>query len=810
MTYDLTGIMHSTIGQLKQVEQMMEQDRDFFYELEESNDKIIVKELEDSLFSPLQIMVMGAFSTGKSSFINALLGEELTVVGALPTTAVISKLVYGPEAKVVVHFKNKERRTYAPTEFRQLTSEQEPAWRELHDHIDYVVYEVPIDLLRSINIIDSPGLDALHEHHIEATKQFIRYADTVLWIMSAEAALTSKELAHIEQLEGRMKPLVIVNKIDTIDEEEDSVEDIVLEVKKKLKHRVQDVLAVSARLALQGKLGHDEEALEESLLPAIEAYIDEQIIPHSLEYKMDKLLNTISFMLLNVEFTFALYTKATYFDFTFFNEGQTSKRLVNVTAYRQVLLAIVQQVFSYCEEKSLEGKAESHGLMGLLYLFGYVYLQNTEKGLRYLEYAALHQNIVAQGLLFIYHYMLVLKELKEWQCSYIKRKAVFNLKDSAHYDKANYWAKELQKLDITQVDAMAKRFIEHVHGFRCAELLFCENRGEECEAMYEELRHLLAHDEAVGIYTTLPMLGQLYENGLGGPANAQEAYRLYQVSSDHMVADGMLHMALYHLKHGNRKHGDAIMVWFKAAAEHGNRDALQYMSNLYFDSENPLTYDISYVVWALEKALEVAESSEFKTSAENVLLNIYGQGLDGIIEPQLDKLETLCLQIMDHNPNALVYYGEILWAKGEEEEQRACFEKGVQQGWHEAKEALALSLAGTSAIQEDPAVRWRYITLLRDLTEVPYMQFLTSLLFLNPGPYTKPNYDTFKYWLELAAQHNEGQAYHALALQYNYGQYGYPKDYGKALFCMEKAIELGFEDVNNDLKMIKKNMQKQY
>ena len=90
------------------------------------------------------------------------------------------------------------------------------------------------------------------------------------------------------------------------------------------------------------------------------------------------------------------------------------------------------------------------------------------------------------------------------------------------------------------------------------------------------------------------------------------------------------------------------------------------------------------------------------------------------------------------------------------------------------------------------------------------MQFLTSLLFLKPGPYTKPNYDTFKYWLELAAQHNEGQAYHALALQYNYGQYGYPKDYGKALFCMEKAIELGFEDVNNDLKMIKKNMQKQY
>ncbi|WP_295789713.1 dynamin family protein [uncultured Veillonella sp.] len=814
MTYDLMGIMHSTIEQLKQLERLIERDREIFYDDEISIDKVNVQELADSMFSPLQIMVMGAFSTGKSSFINALLGENLTVVGALPTTAVITKLVYGPEAKVVVHFKNKEQREYDPIEFRQLTAEQEDAWLELHRQIDYVTYEVPIELLKSINIIDSPGLDALNEHHMETTKQFIRYADTVLWIMSAEAALTTKELAHIEQLEGRMKPLVIVNKIDTIDEEEDSVEDIIDEVERKLKHRVQAVLPVSAQLALEGKLKTCEELLEDSLLPQVETYIKERIIPHSLDYKMDKLINTISFMVLKVEWALGFYRESSYFDMTLFKLKKTPLKGLSVQAYRRSLLDIIQSIQLYCEEQSLEGKAESLGFMGLMYLFGYAYFQDTEKGITYLEYAAMKQNSVAQGLLFVHHYMVVIKHLQEWQQFYLNKKVPFNLRDLPSYDKAVYWAKSFNTLDITQVDSITKHFIEMAHEFMCEDLLLTEfqavDGARELDVVYKELRQLLSQDEAVGIYSTLPMLGHLHECGLGGPVNLQEAYRLYQVSSDHMVHEGMLRMALYHLKHGNGKHGNAIMAWFKAAAEHGNTATLEHMINLYFDTEHDITYDISYVLWALEKALTINDHPALRVAAEDVLLNLYALGIDGVIEPQFEKLEEVSLDLLEHNPKALVFYGEVLWAKGLEAEQRAYLEQGVQRGWREAKEALALALAGDRAIEKDPKARWQYITLLRDLTDVPYMQFLISLLFLKPGPYIEPDYERFKYWLELAAQNNEGQAYHVLALQYNYGQYGYPKDYSKALLCMEKAIELGFEDKDDDLQMIRRNMSKPY
>ena len=64
-----------------------------------------VEEVIENINSPLTIMVMGEFSTGKSTFINALMGEPITKVDAKPTTAVITKLVYGERDRIVVHYR---------------------------------------------------------------------------------------------------------------------------------------------------------------------------------------------------------------------------------------------------------------------------------------------------------------------------------------------------------------------------------------------------------------------------------------------------------------------------------------------------------------------------------------------------------------------------------------------------------------------------------------------------------------------------------------------------------------------------------
>ena len=53
-----------------------------------------------------KIMVMGNFKNGKSTFINALLGQEILPAYAVPTTAIINEIKYGEKPKAVLHFLN--------------------------------------------------------------------------------------------------------------------------------------------------------------------------------------------------------------------------------------------------------------------------------------------------------------------------------------------------------------------------------------------------------------------------------------------------------------------------------------------------------------------------------------------------------------------------------------------------------------------------------------------------------------------------------------------------------------------------------
>ena len=100
--------------------------------------------------APLQVMVMGSFSTGKSSFINALLGEDVTAVGALPTTAIITKLSHGENKEVVVHYLDETEKTYPVADFLGMVDENSQAWKDLREKISYVDRFLPLDILGSI------------------------------------------------------------------------------------------------------------------------------------------------------------------------------------------------------------------------------------------------------------------------------------------------------------------------------------------------------------------------------------------------------------------------------------------------------------------------------------------------------------------------------------------------------------------------------------------------------------------------------------------------------------------------------------
>ena len=353
---------------------------------------------------PLLIMVMGEFSTGKSTFINALVGKQIAVVDALPTTAVITKLCHGDAEKVMVYYRDGSNHEYEPDEWGRLTAESDEEANALHEKIDYVERAVPISVLKDMTVIDSPGLNALKDAHAEATKRFVEQSDTVLWMISSEKAATDTEYQGIEKLSPRLKPIVIVNKMDLLDEEEgDDPESFLQSIRGKLKDKVQAVIGISAENAFQGKIEEDEALLAASNFSAFDDIVQDVILPNRDAYKVNSLIDELNEWLYGV----MLKVQAAEEENKPNEEKDYNKYVENRSVLSRVedaLALIAQPLKDYCQEST--NNASALALLGILHEFGLVLVQQESQAMSAYEKAAVKNNIFAQ-------YVLAKKYLKQ-------------------------------------------------------------------------------------------------------------------------------------------------------------------------------------------------------------------------------------------------------------------------------------------------------------------------------------------------------------------------------------------------------------
>jgi len=170
------------------------------------------------------LVVVGEFNSGKSAFINALLGARVLREGVTPTTAVITRVRYAP----------------SPNERRE-------------GPLLEVGY--PLDLLRDVAVVDTPGTNAIVREHEEITSHFVPRADLVLFVTSADRPFTETERVFMERIRTWGKKVVVVlNKIDLLakDQVAEQMEFVRQGVERLLGFR-PEVFPVSARLALAAK-----------------------------------------------------------------------------------------------------------------------------------------------------------------------------------------------------------------------------------------------------------------------------------------------------------------------------------------------------------------------------------------------------------------------------------------------------------------------------------------------------------------------------------------------------------------------------
>ncbi len=202
------------------------------------------------------LVIVGEYNSGKSTFINALLGDEVFAMGDLPTTRAISILRHGEAG---------------PPE-------------TIGDNV--LLYHYPLDVLRDLDIVDTPGTNSIERMEEEITRQFVPRADLVLFVTSLLQPLTASELdflAHIR--EWGKKVVFVINGVDrrNSDEQLDRVREyLTREVTARLGADAPTLYLISALQALRGKLAAKANADVPAAdarneYPALERYVLETL-----------------------------------------------------------------------------------------------------------------------------------------------------------------------------------------------------------------------------------------------------------------------------------------------------------------------------------------------------------------------------------------------------------------------------------------------------------------------------------------------------------------------------------------------------
>lgn len=226
-----------------------------------------------------RLLILGDMKRGKSTLLNALIGENLLPSDVNPCTALLTVLRYGTEKKVTVHFKEgkrpetidfqtfKEKYTIDPDEGKKLAAEKKAAF----PNVEYAVVEYPLPLLeQGVEIVDSPGLNDTEARN-QMALNYVNNSQAILFVLRAGQPVTLDERRYLDNYikDRGLNVFFLINAWDEIRKglvDMDDAEELA-EAEAKLRQVFRTNLEVYCQL--NGYNMYDERVFELSSLNAL-------------------------------------------------------------------------------------------------------------------------------------------------------------------------------------------------------------------------------------------------------------------------------------------------------------------------------------------------------------------------------------------------------------------------------------------------------------------------------------------------------------------------------------------------------------
>jgi small GTP-binding protein len=219
------------------------------------------------------LVVVGRFSRGKTSLMNALLGMDRLPTGVVPLTSVITTVGYGSEERVTLHYPGTSL-------FTDIRLDQLPDYITERGNpgnqrgVSIAEVQLPAAILRrGFHFVDTPGLGSSIAENTRTTEAFLPEADAFVLVTSFDSPLSAEEGAVLRAARGKgRRVFLVVNKQDAVSQDDRNVvlDHIAAQLEAIFGDDLPSVFPVSARQGLQARLVGDAAGVSASGLRALE------------------------------------------------------------------------------------------------------------------------------------------------------------------------------------------------------------------------------------------------------------------------------------------------------------------------------------------------------------------------------------------------------------------------------------------------------------------------------------------------------------------------------------------------------------